>query len=82
MDQSSIVSFALGYVATLVVVFLLFLPGFVLFIALLLVAGAVRLLISLLTVLSVGMFRQLRRSRDQDTRPRRRRRSASELLPH
>ena len=44
MDEATIVGYLAGYLATLIAVFLYFLPGLLIFIALVLTAGLLRLL--------------------------------------
>jgi hypothetical protein len=44
MDQATIAAYITGYLATLIAVFLYFLPGLVIFLVLLLIVGLLRLL--------------------------------------
>ncbi|MET4097244.1 hypothetical protein [Arthrobacter sp. UYCu712] len=59
MDQATIIAYAVGYIATIVAVLLLFLPTLVSLGLLLLLAGAVRLVFLLLTAMTVGVYRAL-----------------------
>lgn len=59
MDQAWIGGFTLAYIATLMVVFLMCLPGIITFAVLLLTAGAARLISFLLTALTIGLYRAL-----------------------
>ncbi len=59
MDQATIFAYAVGYIATIVAVLLLFLPTLVGFFLLLLLAGAVRLVLFLLSAMTVGVYRVL-----------------------
>lgn len=59
MDQASVVGFTLAYIATLVAVFLMLLPGFIVFTLLLVMAGAARLVSLLLSSLTAGLYRIL-----------------------
>lgn len=45
MDEATIAGYLAGYLATLIAVFLYFLPGLLLFIALILIVGLLRLLV-------------------------------------
>ncbi len=55
MDQATIIGYALGYIATLVAVFILCRPLILGCGLLLLLAGAVRLILFLATALTVGL---------------------------
>jgi hypothetical protein len=83
MDQASIAGFALGYLATLVAIFIAFLPAIITVVVLLLLAGVVRLMGLLVTVAALRplkrLGRRLRKSLHEFwTRPHR----PSRLLPH
>lgn len=60
MDQATLVGYAFGYVATLVVVFILCLPFILGLVLLMLLAGAVRLILLLATAVTVGLIRLFR----------------------
>ncbi|WP_211880383.1 hypothetical protein [Pseudarthrobacter albicanus] len=74
MDQATIVGYALGYIVTISVIFLMFLPSLITFVLLLLSAGAVQLVILLLKAVTLVAVRTLARL------PRRR--AGDELAPH
>ncbi|WP_211881617.1 hypothetical protein [Pseudarthrobacter albicanus] len=59
MDQATIIGYAVGYVAAIVAVFLLFLPIIISFGLLMLLAGAVRFVILILKAMTVGFYRSL-----------------------
>lgn len=59
MDQASILGFTLAYIATLVTVFLMCLPGLIVFALLLLMAGVTRLVGLLLAAVTVFLHRSL-----------------------
>ena len=61
MDQASIAGFALAYIATIVTVFILFLPAIIVFTILLLLAGTVRLLGFLFSVAAIRPLQRLGR---------------------
>jgi len=64
MDAGTILGFIAGYIATLVGVFLLYLPVIALFVALLVAAGLLQLLLLPLVLL---VRRMRHRTSDQDT---------------
>ena len=59
MDQSTLLTYALAYSATMGMVFLMFLPALISLLLLLLVGGAIQLLILILRVVAIGLFRGL-----------------------
>ena len=78
MDQATILGYALGYIATLVAVFIFCLPLIIGFGLLMLLAGAVRLILLLATALTVGLARLFR----SPTGTPRRTRHGSRLITH
>jgi hypothetical protein len=78
MDQATLISYAFGYVATLVAVFILCLPLIVGLVLLMLLAGAVRLILLLATALTVGLIRLFRSPAGSPRRPR----HGSHLITH
>lgn len=77
MDQATLVGYGLGYFATMIAVFIMFLPAFIILSLLLLLAGAVQLALLLLNAVASGLHRTLIRLlatlTDRLRRPRRRR---------
>ena len=65
MDAGSVLGFIAGYVATLAGVFLLYLPVIALFVALLVAAGVVQLLL-LPFIFMIHRLRRARNERDAD----------------
>lgn len=59
MDTATIIGYGAGYLAAVVAVLLLYLPFLVSFGLLLLLAGALRLVIFLLTAMALGAYRGL-----------------------
>lgn len=59
MDQATIIGYALGYVAVVITVLVMFLPFFISFGLLLLLAAAVRLVVLLLTTVSIWAYKRL-----------------------
>jgi hypothetical protein len=57
VDQTTIVSYALTYLATTTAVFFMFLPAFIILTLLLLTGGAIQLVILLLKVTTVWLFK-------------------------
>jgi hypothetical protein len=57
VDQATLVGYALGYVATLFAVFIVFLPALIILSLLLLLAGAVQLVLLLLNAMASGLHR-------------------------
>ena len=57
MDQATIVSYALGYIAVAIAVFLMFLPAIAILGLLLLVAGAAQVIVLLINAMAVGLYR-------------------------
>jgi hypothetical protein len=77
VDQATLVGYGLGYFATMIAVFIMFLPAFIILSLLLLLAGAVQLALLLLNAVASGLHRTLIRPlatlTDRLRRPRRRR---------
>lgn len=82
MDQATIVGYALAYIAVIVAVFLMFLPAFIIFALLLLVAGAVQVVILFLNAMAVGLYRSLLRAFRKMTDRRHRTGGGGKLAPH
>ncbi|MFE4543365.1 hypothetical protein [Arthrobacter sp. NPDC056727] len=61
MDQATIISYALGYIAVAMAVFLMFLPALAIVGLLLLVAGAVQVIVLLLNAMAVGLYKAVLR---------------------
>lgn len=61
MDQATIVSYALGYIAVAIAVFLMFLPALAVLGLLLLGAGAVQVIVLLLNAMAVGLYKAVLR---------------------
>jgi hypothetical protein len=61
MDQASIVGFGLAYIATIITVFILFLPAIAIFTILLLLAGIARLVGFLFSMAAVRPLQRLGR---------------------
>ena len=61
MDQATIVSYGLGYIAVAIAVFLMFLPALAILGLLLLGAGAVQAVVLLINALAVGLYRAVLR---------------------
>ena len=82
MDQATIVGYAVGYIVTISVIFLMYLPLLIVLVLLLLSAGAVQLVILFLKAMTLGIFRSLARMFRSlaDRLPRRR--GGDELVPH
>jgi len=59
VDQATIIGYALGYVAVVITVLIMFLPFFISFGLLLLLAAAVRLVVLLLTTVSIWAYKRL-----------------------
>jgi chromate transport protein ChrA len=59
VDQATIVGYAFGYIATIIAIFLIFLPHLIILALLLLLASAVQLVVLLLKAITVGVFRIL-----------------------
>ena len=59
MDQTTLVTYALAYLATMGAVLLMFLPAFVIMALLLLLGGAIQVVIFVLRLAAVGLFRSL-----------------------
>ncbi|MBT2550359.1 hypothetical protein [Arthrobacter sp. ISL-65] len=57
MDQATIVSYALGYIAVAIAVFLIFLPALAVFGLLLLGVGAVQVIVLFINVMAVGLYK-------------------------
>jgi uncharacterized membrane protein len=57
VDQATIVSYALGYIAVAIAVFLMFLPALAILGLLLLGAGAVQVIVLLINVTAVGLYK-------------------------
>lgn len=82
MDQATIVGYALAYIAVIVAVLLMFLPAFIIFALLLLVAGAVQVVILFLNALAVGLYRSLMRALRRMTDRWHRTHGGGKLAPH
>jgi hypothetical protein len=61
VDQATIVSYALGYIAVAIAVFLMFLPALAILGLLLLGVGAVQVIVLLLSALAVGLYKAVLR---------------------
>ncbi|MFE5839416.1 hypothetical protein [Arthrobacter sp. NPDC056493] len=61
MDQATIVSYALGYIAVAIAVFLMFLPALAVLGLLLLGAGAVQVIVLLINAMAVGLYKTVLR---------------------
>jgi hypothetical protein len=61
VDQATIVSYALGYIAVAIAVFLMFLPALAILGLLLIGAGAVQVIVLLINTLTVGLYRAVHR---------------------
>jgi hypothetical protein len=59
VDQATIINYALGYIASIIVVFLLFLPTILSFVLLLLLAGAIQVVVLFLKAVFLGAYRGL-----------------------
>lgn len=59
MDQAALVGYGLGYFATVIAVFIMFLPALIVLFLLLLLAGAVQLALLLLNATASGLHRTL-----------------------
>jgi hypothetical protein len=57
VDQATIVSYALGYIAVAIAVFVMFLPALAIFGLLLLGAGAVQVIVLLINATAVGLYK-------------------------
>ncbi|MFP3460545.1 hypothetical protein R5O87_06830 [Arthrobacter globiformis] len=57
MDQATIVSFALGYIAVAIAVFIMLLPALAVLGLLLLGAGAVQVIVLLINAMAVGIYK-------------------------
>lgn len=61
MDPATIIDYALGYLASIIVIFLLFLPTILSFVLLLLLATAIQLVVLFLKAVFLGAYRSLAR---------------------
>ncbi|MFF2314657.1 hypothetical protein ACFVTE_00105 [Arthrobacter sp. NPDC058097] len=61
MDQATIVSYALGYIAVGIAVFVMFLPALAILGLLLLGAGAMQVIVLLINVTAVGLYKAVLR---------------------
>lgn len=61
MDQATIVGYAVGYIVAMSVIFLMYLPWLIIFVLLLLSAGAVQLVVLLLKAMTLGAFKGVAR---------------------
>ncbi|MDQ0617032.1 hypothetical protein [Arthrobacter globiformis] len=61
MDQATIVSYALGYIAVAIAVFLVFLPALAVFGLLLLGVGAAQVIVLLINSMAVGLYKAVHR---------------------
>ncbi|MDQ0863437.1 hypothetical protein [Arthrobacter globiformis] len=61
MDQATIVSYAVGYIAVAIAVFLMFLPALAILGLLLLGAGAVQVIVLLINAIAVGLYKAVLR---------------------
>ena len=82
MDQATIVGYALGYIVTISVIFLMYLPFLIVLVLLLLSAGAVQLLVLLLKAMTLGIFRGVARMFRTLAERLPRGRGGDELVPH
>ena len=57
MDQATIVSYALGYIAVAIAVFVMFLPALAVLGLLLLGAGALQVIVLLINATAVGLYK-------------------------
>jgi hypothetical protein len=57
VDQATIVSYALGYIAVAIAVFVMFLPALAILGLLLLGAGAIQVIVLLINVTAVGLYK-------------------------
>ena len=68
MDQATIIFYAVGYIAVVISVFLLYLPLLIAMGLLLLLAGTVSLMALIVKALTVGLYRFLARELRSPTR--------------
>ncbi|WP_395401595.1 hypothetical protein ACHMXB_20990 [Arthrobacter sp. UC242_113] len=61
MDQATIVSYALGYIAVAIAVFIMFLPALAVVGLLLMGVGAVQVLLLLIHAMAVGLYKAVLR---------------------
>lgn len=61
MDQTTIVNYALGYIASIIVIFLLLLPLILSFVLLLLLAAGTQIAVLALKNIALGAYRTLAR---------------------
>jgi hypothetical protein len=82
VDQTTIIAYAVGYVAAIFGIFLLYLPILIGLGLLLLLAGAVSLVVLLLKAVTVGLYWYLARLFKTPTGGLHRGAGGGELLPH
>jgi hypothetical protein len=82
VDQTTIAGYALGYIATITAVFILFLPTLIGLALLLLLGGAIQLVILLLKAMTAGIFTSLGRQFRSLAGRLPRHRGGDELVPH